>query len=70
MTTATWTQWKNAVVELIRDDYNELFPQVQLDDIDWDAWHPLFAQGCSPAAAVSSALSPTQSARISTDQAA
>lgn len=57
--TITWTQWKQAIVELIRSNYRELFAHVQLDDIDWDAWRPLYEQGCSPAVAVSIALSPT-----------
>lgn len=69
MTAHTWMQWKYAIVELIRSDYRELLPQLQLDDIDWDAWLPLFEQGCSPAAAVSRALAPTP-VQIGTERAA
>lgn len=68
MNAITWMQWKHAVVELIRTDYYELFPHVQMDDIDWDAWRPMFEQGCTPGAAVSGALSPTPVSR--TEQAA
>lgn len=59
MVTLTWMQWKEEIIRVIRREYCELFPHVQHDDIDWEAWKPLYEQGCTPLMAVSTAFSPT-----------
>lgn len=56
MSSRTWTQWKQDIVEIIRDDYRELFPCVQQDDLDWDAWKPLYDAGHAPSIAVGHAF--------------
>lgn len=55
----TWTEWKEQVIAVICSEYGELFPYVEQDDIDWEAWQPLYEQDCTPLTAVSTAFSPT-----------
>lgn len=54
--TQTWCKWQQAVVTLIREDFSEVLTQVEEDDVDWDAWRPLYEQGLSPRAAVADAF--------------
>ncbi|MFT3905800.1 MAG: hypothetical protein QM718_05815 [Steroidobacteraceae bacterium] len=56
VSTPGWAQWQNAVVAVIRTQFNGLFASVGLDDIDWPSWRWLFDEGRSPAAAVSDAF--------------
>lgn len=56
MSTRTWTQWKQDIVEIIRDEYREVFASLQDDDIDWDAWRPLYEAGHAPMIAVGHAF--------------
>ncbi len=56
MNRLSWVYWQQEVVETIRDLYHELFSDVEREDIDWDAWRPLFDEGRSPQAAVNSAF--------------
>lgn len=51
-----WNLWQCGVVRAIRDQFEELFGDVSLDDIDWDAWRTLFEEGRSPEAAVERAF--------------
>lgn len=52
----TWIHWQTEVVETIRDLYHDLFADVEREDIDWDAWRPLYEEGRSPLAAVNHAF--------------
>ena len=47
--TPSWQEWQQAVVQLIRDDFRQvLTEEVGEEDVDWDAWRPLYEQGLSP----------------------
>jgi hypothetical protein len=59
MNVSTWMHWQTEIVAIIRRDYQDLLPQVQWEDIDWEAWKPLYEQGCTASIAVSTALSST-----------
>jgi hypothetical protein len=52
----SWFDWRLGVVEIIRADFRDVLENVGEDDIDWDAWRPLFEQGRTPKAAVDSAF--------------
>lgn len=54
--TQTWCEWQQAVVKLIREDFSEVLTQVGEEDVDWDAWRPLYEQGLSPRDAVADAF--------------
>lgn len=59
MASSIWSQWQRAVVTQIRESYPDLFPCLQQEEIDWQAWQPLFEQGCDARAAVEQALAGT-----------
>ena len=52
----SWFDWRLGVVEIIRADFRDVLENVGEDDIDWEAWRPLFEQGRTPKAAVDSAF--------------
>ena len=52
----SWFEWQRAVVAMIRRDFSEVLTEVGEDDVDWDAWRPLYEQGLSPRAAVADAF--------------
>jgi len=52
-----WHAWQAGVVNVIREEFRELFASVHHDDFDWDAWQPLYDEGWLPADAVKLALS-------------
>jgi hypothetical protein len=54
--TQTWSEWQQAVVKLIREDFSEVLTEVGEEDVDWDAWRPLYVQGLSPREAVADAF--------------
>jgi hypothetical protein len=54
--TQSWHEWQHAVVHLIRRDFSEVLTEVGEQDVDWDAWRPLYEQGLSPAEAVADAF--------------
>ena len=54
--TETWTDWQQAVLQLIRRDFIEVLREVGEQDVDWDAWRPLYEQGLSPSQAVAEAF--------------
>jgi hypothetical protein len=51
-----WTEWRNGVVAEIRREFREHFSSIEDHDIDWDAWMPLFLEGCPPRLAVDKAF--------------
>jgi hypothetical protein len=53
---AAWSEWRHAVIGVIRSEYAEVLDDVDEDDIDWDAWRPLYDEGLSPHAAVDHAF--------------
>jgi hypothetical protein len=54
--TNTYCEWQQAVVVLIRQDFSEVLTEVDEQDVDWDAWRPLYDQGLSPRQAVADAF--------------
>jgi hypothetical protein len=54
--TQSWAEWQQDVVKLIREDFSQVLTQVGEEDVDWDAWRPLYEQGLSPKAAVADAF--------------
>lgn len=51
-----WVDWQRGVVAEIRNEFREHFSEIEDDEIDWDAWLPLFLEGCSPRRAVDKAF--------------
>lgn len=47
-----WLVWKQGVVVAIREFLGGTLSEVSEEDVDWDAWRPLFDSGLSPAGAV------------------
>jgi hypothetical protein len=54
--TQSWWDWRQAVLTVIREDLHEVLADVGEDDVDWEAWRPLYEQGCSPRDAVAHAF--------------
>ena len=54
--TLTWTEWQQTVLQLIRRDFSEVLQEVGEQDVDWDAWRPLYDQGLTPQRAVAEAF--------------
>lgn len=52
----SWLQWRERVVAVIRYDFRDVLEKVDENDVDWDAWRPLFDEGRSPQAAVDRAF--------------
>jgi hypothetical protein len=67
--TLEWPRWQTDIVNVLRYEYCDLFPLIRNSDIDWEAWKPLYDQGCSPRLAIEQAISGsferTQAARHS-----
>ncbi len=51
----SWYEWQREVVSTIRD-FSEVLTEVREDDVDWDAWRPLYERGLSARAAVADAF--------------
>jgi hypothetical protein len=51
-----WAQWQRAVVERLRADASGLLRFIDVDEVDWDAWRGLYAEGRTPESAVDRAL--------------
>ncbi len=51
-----WHVWQHEVLSVIHSDFRNVLDTVEWDDIDWDAWRPLFEQGCSARDAVRNAF--------------
>ena len=51
-----WETWQYQVLEIIRSEYSGVLQDVNWDDVDWNAWRPLFDVGYSPCDAVLSAF--------------
>ena len=54
---AYWTEWQHRVVIVIRREFREELHDIGEDDVDWDAWRPLYDEGLSPEGAVKCAFS-------------
>ena len=57
MSADKWLRWQADIVEVIRQEYRDLFPLIRTDEIDWLAWRPLYDQGCTARMAVEQAIS-------------
>jgi hypothetical protein len=56
LTSGSWNQWQEAVIELLRADFNEVLQHIGLDEVDWPAWRIFYNEGRTPRAAVDRAL--------------
>jgi hypothetical protein len=56
LTSGSWNQWQEAVVELLRADFNEILQHIGLDEVDWVAWRAFYNEGRTPRAAIDRAL--------------
>jgi hypothetical protein len=52
----SWVQWQRAVLALLHADVSGVLRSIQIDDVDWDAWHGFYLEGRSPRAAIDRAL--------------
>ena len=52
----SWVQWQRAVLTLLRADVSGVLRSIQLDEVDWEAWHSFYVEGRSPRAAIDRAL--------------
>ncbi|HTV80079.1 MAG TPA: hypothetical protein VMF03_17645 [Steroidobacteraceae bacterium] len=52
----SWIQWQRAVLALLRADVSGVLRSIQIDEVDWDAWHSFYVEGRSPRAAIDRAL--------------
>jgi hypothetical protein len=52
----SWAEWRRQVVALIRCEFRDALSDIGEDDVDWDAWRPLYEEGCSPRSAVDQAF--------------
>jgi len=52
----SWLDWRQAVVAVIRADLRDVLEEVTDNDVDWEAWRPLYEEGRSPRAAVDRAF--------------
>lgn len=51
-----WSLWQTEVLHIIHADLGGVLEAVSWDDVDWNAWRPLFDQGYSACEAVRSAF--------------
>jgi hypothetical protein len=51
-----WSEWRQGVICTIRAQFNDVLDHISEDDVDWDAWRPLYDEGRSPKAAVDRAF--------------
>ena len=51
-----WLDWQRGVVDEIRTEFHDYLGMIENQDIDWDAWLPLFLEGCTPQRAVEKAF--------------
>ena len=51
-----WVDWRRQVVVVIRKNFGGVLEDVGEDDVDWEAWRPLYEEGRSPEAAVDRAF--------------
>lgn len=52
----SWPDWQQQVTALIRCDLHDVLADVREEDIDWEAWRPLYDEGRSAQAAVDHAF--------------
>ena len=51
-----WSSWQMEVLQIIHSEFVGVLEAVSWDDVDWNAWRPLFDQGHSARDAVHSAF--------------
>jgi hypothetical protein len=51
-----WLSWQAGVLAELQSELREHVGDIDDQDVDWDAWLPLFLEGCSPRAAVDKAF--------------
>jgi hypothetical protein len=54
--TEEWLNWQSGVLAELRSELREHVEEIDTRDVDWDAWLPLFLEGCSPRDAVDKAF--------------
>ena len=56
MNLMNWDLWQRAVIALLRADVSGALRSIEIDEVNWDAWHSLYAEGRSPRSAIDRAL--------------
>jgi hypothetical protein len=51
-----WSEWRRGVVRTIRAHFGDVLAAIREEDVDWEAWRPLYEEGRSPRAAVERAF--------------
>jgi hypothetical protein len=51
-----WREWRRGVVCTIRAHFGGVLAAIGEEDVDWEAWRPLYEEGRSPKAAVERAF--------------
>lgn len=51
-----WSCWQTEVLQIIHAEFVGVLESVSWEDVDWQAWRPLFEQGFSAREAVRSAF--------------
>jgi hypothetical protein len=54
--TEEWLNWQSGVLAELRNELREHVGEIHARDVDWNAWLPLFLEGCSPRDAVDKAF--------------
>ena len=52
----SWMQWQREVLALLRADESGVLQAIEINEVDWEAWHALYAVGRSPRSAIDRAL--------------
>ena len=52
----TWVNWQAELIATLGVELEDVLHHVSMDDVDWRAWHPYYAEGRSPREAVDRAL--------------
>jgi hypothetical protein len=53
---SAWEEWQAGVLAALRADFHDVIEEIRAEDVDWDAWRPLYDEGRSPRSAVSRAM--------------
>jgi len=51
-----WEAWRAGVVAVLREDFSDILPDVDEQDIHWEAWRAYYDDGRAPRAAVDRAF--------------
>lgn len=52
----SWTQWQQDVLAVLRREFEGVFQNIGLEDVDWESWRGFYTDSRTPRAAVDRAL--------------